>query len=240
MPIGEDGPKATFVVFSRRERDADLGIYYLLITVTAIENIDYLVTYTLGVRRAGQPLSGKLTRSNPTSSRILFYGVPEEKFANPIQWTLVFERPKIPYPMPDTGVKSYIERGTSVTLVGNDGNVSVPKRLLKMRSAAFEAMFDHDTKEKRTGQIELEDFDSKTLTAFSHFLSSGEIQDGKETALGLILLGDKYDIQDMKEVAEKFVKKNYDQMNQEDVLDVFSKVGRESLKQAMASSWKQE
>lgn len=66
---------------------------------------------------------------------------------------------------------------------------------------------------------------------------TGKVTDGKETALGLILLGDKYDIQAMKTSAEQFVKKNIAEMDKEDVIDIFSKVSRDTLYRAMVELW---
>ena len=47
-------------------------------------------------------------------------------------------------------LKSYVERGSQVTLVGIDGSTTVSKRLLKMRSEALEMIFSHDSQEKQT------------------------------------------------------------------------------------------
>lgn len=138
------------------------------------------------------------------------------------------------------GLKSYVERGPTVTLIGADGKVTVPRRILKLRSEALEGMFNHNLKEKQTNQIEMADFDCKTLTAFKNFLLTGKITDGEETALGLILLGDKYDIQGMKSAAENFVKDNIVEMDMDDVFDVLSRVCRESLYHAVVKNWIKE
>lgn len=130
-----------------------------------------------------------------------------------------------------------VERGSTVTLIGSDGNVWVPKRILKLRSKALDVMFKHNSKEKQTGQIELKDFNAKTLEAFGHFLITGQIIDGKETALGLILLGDKYDIQAMKSAGEDFVKKYITQLSKDDVIEVLSKVSSDLLYDTMVSAW---
>ena len=137
-------------------------------------------------------------------------------------------------------LKSYIDRGSQVTLVGGDGSLTVPKRLLEIRSSALEMIFNHDSKEKQTGAIELKDYNSKTLDAFIHFLMEGKIKDGKETALGLILLGDKYDIQFMKKEAEKFVKEHFHELDQDEAMDIMCKVSRETVKVGLIRGWRPE
>lgn len=192
---------------------------------------EYCVEYQID-HEDGSIKTGKFTEKEPTSSLLEFDS------ENPsILFTLTFKPPvEQSFFKRNAVVESFIGRGPKVTLIGLDGTVAVPRRLLELWSTAFEAMFSHDSKEKRTGIIEMKDFDSQTLAAFVQFLETGEIKDGKETALGLILLSDKYDIQQMKEAAEDFVKKNIGEMNKEGVLEVFYKVGRKSLFDAM-DSW---
>lgn len=210
------------------------GTYFVVLTASA--EVDMLVSppfYTIEYESrhisTGHRAGGKMTESVVASLPLYCAGC---------HWKLSLE-----LKLSDVGIasigesffplkadlKSYVEQGPTVTLVGINGNVTVPRRILKLRSRALEAMFSHDSKEKETGEIELKDFDYKILSAFAHFLMTGEITDGKDTALGLLLLGDKYDIQAMRVTAENFVKKNIEQMNEEDVIDIFSKVGRKSL-----------
>lgn len=134
-------------------------------------------------------------------------------------------------------LKTYIERGPNVILVASDGTVSVPMRLLKMRSQVLEAMFKHHMQERRTGQVRMEDFDTKTLNAFTKFLVAGNIENGKETVLGLIILADKYDIPGMQEAAEDYIKQNIHEMDEEEVLDTLSKVSSRTLAKSMLDSW---
>ena len=83
----------------------------------------------------------------------------------------------------------------------------------------------------------MKDYSSKTLDAFAHFLMTGEIKDGNETASGLILLGDKYDIQFMKREAEKFVKSHFCELDQDEVIDIMCKVSRETVKECLKRGW---
>ena len=106
-----------------------------------------------------------------------------------------------------------------------------------MRSSALEMIFSHDSQETQTGTIEMKDYDSKTLDAFVHFLMTGKIKDGKETVLGLLLLGDKYDIQFMKSEAEKFVKSNFRELDRDEAMDILFKVSRKAVEEGLIRAW---
>lgn len=172
----------------------------------------------------GSLVAGTLTEAEPTTRPL----ITDNEFVSPLIHFKLTLKP-LPYNPINASVKSYIERGPTVTLIGYDGSVTVSRRLLKICSSPLEAMFDHDSKEKQTGEIKLDEFDVQTLSAFKDFLLLGQIVDGKQTALQLVLLGDKYDIQQMKEAAEKFIKKNIRYFDKDDVLDIFHKVSRQSL-----------
>ena len=157
------------------------------------------------------------------------------EFVNSGHWEIDCDQ----FTIPIVGdLKSYIERGSQVTLIGRDGSVTVSRRLLEMRSEALEMIFNHDSREKQTGIIELKDFDSKTLDAFAHFLMTGKIKDGKETVLGLLLLGDKYDIQFMKSEAERFVKLHFHELDREEAMDIMFRVSRKTVEEGLLRAWR--
>lgn len=116
---------------------------------------------------------------------------------------------------------SYVTQGPMVTLVCSDGSVYVSKRLLKARCPTLSNMLNHDSKERRTMTIDLKDFKTKSLESFCHFLSSCVIKDGSETGLDLIILSDKYDVQDLKKAAETYVLDNLRDFDRKEVLDLF-------------------
>lgn len=231
MRVGD--VEAKFVVSASFHR----ATQKLHLSVTTEERVDYTVNHWFFLPGTNKPDNdSKLTQNRPKSARSWRVLDPSN---NPLILELEFKKieHRRSYPLPEDVTKSYIERGPMIMLIGSDGRVSVPRRALEMRSETFENMFKYDSKEKRTGEIEMKDVDEKTLNAFSYFLATGQIKGGKETALGLILFSDKYDIQDMKKAAEKFVKRNFKEMDKEDILDVFNKVGRESLKRALEKAW---
>lgn len=213
------------------------GSYVVTATVTPESNTlisqsGYSFEYQLCLTN-GLIKKGTLTEADPTTEP-LNVGHWTQPFPNMRWFKLTFNAAVDG--LSSNVVYSYIQRGPTVTLIGHDGNVTVPKRLLKIWSSALEVMFNHNSMEKQTGEIVLKDFDAATLTAFAHFLMTGRVEDGKATALGLVLLGDKYDIQPMKEAAETFIKNNIRDFNKENVLAVFSAVCPKLLFDAM-DSW---
>lgn len=216
---------------------------HLELTVTSAESpVPYTIEYKINNRSLGWSGDGKMTETKTKSPEL--YCLDFKNSVSLLELKLTDPKPKSNIAFvggslcPLQGdLKSFIERGQTVTLIGHDGNVTVPKRILKLRSTALEAMFNHDSQEKLTGQIELKDFNKQTLEAFGHFLMTGDIIYGKETALGLIILGDKYDIQKMKEAGEDFVKRNIKRMDKDDLIDVWSKVSRDLLYDVMVGFW---
>lgn len=237
MSVG--GVEANFSVFARIQKHPTNGHYYWFVSVTTEEPVDYVINYSFVLPGNEKPKfeDWTLTRIKSTS------GLHIWEIADPSKSLLVLElvfkeiQYRQLYPLPDAGLLAYIERGPRVLLIGSDGKVSVPMRALEIRSETFETMFKYRFKMMQTLKIKLKDFDCNTLDAFSYFLATGRIKNGKETALGLILLADKYDIEDMKVAAEKFVTDNFDAMEPKNVLDTFSKVGCGSLEQAMKRAW---
>lgn len=236
-----NGSTTVFTVHARKEGPSHEP--YLLVTVTANHDAKFHVQYTLGPYASFPVESGMLSNMKSTSDRHRFGG--DWNYMDPVPLKLTFEELdrkaiNLNFCSITGDMLSYFNGGRIITLIGADGSATVRERLLRARSEALEAMFEHDSKEKQTGQIELKDFDSKILSAFAHFLEKGEVKDGKDTALGLILLSDKYDIQYMKEAAELFIKKNIKEMDQDEVLDIYHKVNRETLKKLMVDSWSEK
>lgn len=197
----------------------------VVLTVLAESSLSHTIEYRIHHHGLELSFEGKLTETKTGSPPLYCINNIEGEITLELKLTHIDDLSFGGFFTPlKSDLESYIERGPIVTLIGNDGTVSVPRRILELRSKALEVMFDHDSKEKQTGQIELKDFNSKTLEAFACFLMTGEIVNGKETALGLIVLGDKYDIKGMKTAGENFVLENIAQMNKNDVIEVFSKV----------------
>lgn len=71
--------------------------------------------------------------------------------------------------------------------------INCPKILLVSQSAAFEAMFSHDSKENLTGQIELEDSTPAAVNAMVTYLKKAQIPTGmQEDVLEIVKLAGRY------------------------------------------------
>ena len=228
------GSNGVFIIHASRQQNYNNPFFHLIVKVTPEDNTTRYKANVVVVYNDTD--SDTLNQNKPMSKHLLVTG--DWEFTSPVTLKLTFEIEQ-PLPLVDKqsfqcpisgDVKSYIEDGPVVTLVGSDGSTKVSKRLLKIRSTALRNMLTHDTKEKQTMTVELKDFDCKTLDAFGHFLMTGKIKNGKDTALGLVILGDKYDIQIMKQVSERFVLNHITEMNLDDVLDVFCKLSRDLMK----------
>ena len=235
--ISLPGSTAVFNFTARRQRDAR-GVPSILLTVTAdapgMKFEAKIATRFLEMKSEDVVSHVK----NSSTAPFLNYNLEHPmyikiEFLDPNLLTIEGNRS-----IPDFGdLESYIERGTQVILEGSDGSVTAPKRLLEMRSSVLEMIFSHDSREKQTGTIELNDYDSNTLDAFAHFLMTGEIKNGKNTALGLLLLGDKYDIQFMKKEAERFVKSHFRELDQDEAVDIMCQVSKEIVKEGLLRAW---
>ena len=72
----------------------------------------------------------------------------------------------------------------------------------------------------------MDDFKVNTLEAFGHFLIHEEIEDGKETALGLYLLSGRNDVPALRLMSQRFILNNLKDFNLEEVFDVFLAIDR--------------
>lgn len=118
----------------------------------------------------------------------------------------------------------FVSNGNQVTLMGYDGNVFVPRRLLQARSQTFEAMFTHDMEEKQNSQINLSDVSMNTLEAFTRFLSTDKVIFNAKTIIELYIIGDKYNIQSLKLLSRKLMLEHKQDLNSEEVYNVISKI----------------
>lgn len=125
-------------------------------------------------------------------------------------------------PVHPLDLSTYIANGKEVALFGYDGKVYVSRRLLKMQSNAFGAMFGHDSDEKLTNEISMAHFNVKELKAFKEYLLTGVITDGDETALALMLLGYMYDIKKMSTEAKHYILKHVKKADKKKVSNILS------------------
>ena len=80
--------------------------------------------------------------------------------------------------------------------------IAAHRVILAARSPVFDAMFQHDMKEKRTNETEIEDATPAAFKALLRFIYTGHCEVGM-LAEELLVAANKYDIQDLKEICAK-------------------------------------
>ena len=82
------------------------------------------------------------------------------------------------------------------------------KAILAARSTVFDAMFSHDMKENRDNEVVIKDMGAETFRDMASFIYCGRIdlEDYSETiAANLLVAGEKYDLEQLKEKCEDHI-----------------------------------
>ena len=84
------------------------------------------------------------------------------------------------------------DSGKDTTLVAKEGSrIEVHRAILMARSEVFQAMFDHETKEKQSGVIDLSDIGEEVLKQMIHFMYTDEAPKLAEYVDDLLMVGDR-------------------------------------------------
>lgn len=87
------------------------------------------------------------------------------------------------------------------------------------RSKVFQAMFSHDSIEKKRGVVDIPDCDPQVMEQFLFYIYSGKVQNlNQDSVLGLYYAADKYDVVLLKENCASFIKKSLSPSNICDVI----------------------
>lgn len=106
--------------------------------------------------------------------------------------------------------ESYIKaKRTDITLNVEGKNIAAHRMILEARSSVFNAMFNHDTKENKTGEVSIIDVDKNTMETILIHMYTGDIDNlTTENVLPLYAAAEKYDINDIKELCSDFIIRN--------------------------------
>lgn len=130
-------------------------------------------------------------------------------------------------------IRKNLSTSDTVRLISSNGIIEANKDLLTIRSSVFQAMFNNDTKEAETLQVDMANFNMEVLEAFVKFLMTDSIDDVEDTALGLFILGDKYDIPLLKAEAGRSMLNNLSEENFDEVFSWILKLQPELTKEAV-------
>ena len=119
--------------------------------------------------------------------------------------------------MEDMGNVFHAGKYTDVTIVCQGREFPCHKAILAGRSPVFEAMFSNNFKEAEENKVEVVDIDADTFGDMLIFMYSGKVENLKKNAENLMMAGDEYDLQDLKQMAEESLSLN---LGVDNVLDV--------------------
>jgi len=76
------------------------------------------------------------------------------------------------------------------------------RAILSSRSEIFGAMLEHNMKESETGEVEINDFNLRTMKAVVLYMYTGEVEQSQENAEQLMKAADKYGLEELKKSIE--------------------------------------
>lgn len=106
------------------------------------------------------------------------------------------------------GLKNLLESGhhSDVTLNVKDKEFKVHKNILAAHSPVFAAMMLHDTKEKATGIVNIDDIEPEVFSEFLRFLYSGCTQNlNSENVIDLYTVADKYQVTELSHICVTYM-----------------------------------
>ena len=120
---------------------------------------------------------------------------------------------------------------SDVTFIfGNDRRITAHKLILSTRSKYFESMFASSLKESQSGEIEVPDVDLNVFKAMLEFLYSGiPPKNLKEVSLELLIVADKYGMEELTTLCETSASENITARNVVDSLLVAEKTNNKWL-----------
>lgn len=104
----------------------------------------------------------------------------------------------------------YVNSHRNDVVLNVDGEqIPAHKMILESRSPVFSAMFSHDMKENRTGEVDIRDIDLKSFGCVLSFMYCGEIDWlSTENACSIYSAAEKYDLPELKKLALVFIREN--------------------------------
>lgn len=120
---------------------------------------------------------------------------------------------------------------SDITLQVSEKEFHVHKVILANRSPVFEAMLNHDMKEKQEGIIQIKDVSFEVFQEVLRFMYTGRVDQIEKIANELLIAADKYDVEGLKAMCEETLCKS---LNIDNVLEYlkFSDLYKANILQA--------
>ncbi|XP_023313624.1 speckle-type POZ protein A-like [Trichogramma pretiosum] len=118
-----------------------------------------------------------------------------------------------------------------VVLNASGKAMAANRLMLAAASPVFKAMFSHDMQEKKCLLIDLKDVNYEALDKMLRYIYTGIVEEhGISLTIDLLVLADKYQIDELKTECEKILSSKLSSKNVLDILKVADKCSMKSLK----------
>ena len=119
-------------------------------------------------------------------------------------------------------VSSFIESGefSDCIIKCGDKEYNCHKIVLAGSSTVFKAMFSNDFKEDKSSEVVIEDLEESTVDELIHYIYSGTVRNLNDHAIKLLAAADKYDLGDLKDTCELYLRDKISKANICDILIV--------------------
>ncbi|XP_043288340.1 TD and POZ domain-containing protein 3-like [Venturia canescens] len=100
-----------------------------------------------------------------------------------------------------------------VTLVFDNEEIPAHKSVLAAHSEVFQAMFSSRMTENEENRVTIVDIDAKLFREFLNYLYTGQVNNLKDSVEEMIMVADKYQVTELKEMCANFMLKNLNTKN---------------------------
>ncbi|XP_036329811.1 protein roadkill-like [Rhagoletis pomonella] len=100
------------------------------------------------------------------------------------------------------------EKFSDVTLAVAGREFRAHKAILAARSAVFSAMFEHEMKEHKQNNVDIQDIDHEVLKEMLCFIYTGKAPNLEQMAEVLLIAADKYALEKLKVICEEAICRN--------------------------------
>uniref|UniRef100_A0A0N5BST2 BTB domain-containing protein n=1 Tax=Strongyloides papillosus TaxID=174720 RepID=A0A0N5BST2_STREA len=108
-----------------------------------------------------------------------------------------------PTPVLDTSKLLFSHQYSDFTITVDGVDLKAHKMVLSLRSPVFDAMFNSNIQESQSNRVEIKDFGINVVREMLTYIYTNTCPKIKELALELMMIADKYGINDLKKIADE-------------------------------------
>lgn len=125
------------------------------------------------------------------------------------------------------------QKHTDIVIRVGNNSIGAHKAILASQSPVFGAMFDHETEEKQTNVIEIDDTQFEIIEEMLKFIYSGESSQLSVMAFDLLAVAEKYHLDRLKAMAEREIASHLSPSNAIDALIIADMQSAHNLKESV-------